>query len=148
MLNDIDSIRRIIVLYGQLLDDGRFEEWGGLFTDDAYFLSVPSGHLPPGAEAGFRGRQTIVEQVGRKVNGQRGKLHFGGHPVIDIDGHSAYAWWDFIVVQASETGNPTTHAGRYYAKFRKENGAWRYSERISVRAGEPRPDFVTPVPGA
>ncbi len=143
MLNDIDSIRRVIVLYSLLLDDGRFEEWGNLFTDDAFFLSVPIGR-----PEGYHGRAEIVAGPGRESNPTRGKVHFSGQPLIDVIGHDAHAWWDFIMVQGNDPAPPTTYAGRYYAKFRKENGTWRYSERISVRAGEPRPDFVIPVPGA
>ena len=33
--DDEDQIRRTLAEYSQLCDDGRFDEWGELFTDDA-----------------------------------------------------------------------------------------------------------------
>ena len=34
---DLEAIRRLIAIYGQLLDSKRFREWGELFTEDAVF---------------------------------------------------------------------------------------------------------------
>ena len=48
MPEDIEAIRRLIALYGQLLDDRRFEAWGELFCEEAEFLSIPGSALPGG----------------------------------------------------------------------------------------------------
>ena len=35
--SDLEAVRRLVALYGPLLDSGRLAEWGELFTDDAVF---------------------------------------------------------------------------------------------------------------
>ena len=34
---DLEAIRRVIAIYGQLLDSKRLAEWGELFAEDAVF---------------------------------------------------------------------------------------------------------------
>jgi hypothetical protein len=54
-MNDaIHAIQQTILLYGQLLDDLRMEEWGRLFTDSAIWAM-------PGFV--FEGREAIIKGV-------------------------------------------------------------------------------------
>ena len=39
-MNDYEAVRRTISLYSQLMDQGRFEEFGELFTTDAESTSI------------------------------------------------------------------------------------------------------------
>lgn len=150
-LADIEQIRRVIVLYSQLMDDLRFDAWRDLFTEDAEFWSIPGHHLPGGHEIGkIIGRDTIVtaiEGVERRMMESGGVIHFSASPVIDVAGDEAQAWWDFIIVHAKPSGNEFPFAGRYYADFaRGEDGSWRFRRRISVRPGYPLPEGIARPP--
>jgi hypothetical protein len=151
-LQDIESIRRVIVLYSQLMDEMRFAEWSDLFTEDAEFWSIPAHHLPGGHEImKIAGRDRIVatiEGVERGMLAAGGVIHFSASPVIDVDGATAKAWWDFIIVHAKPTGTELPFCGRYYADFLKGgDGRWRFTRRISVRPGYPLPAGIAPTPG-
>lgn len=150
-LVEIEKIRRVIILYSQLMDSLRFEEWSDLFTDDAEFWSIPGHHLPGGHEISkIVGRDTIVtaiEGVERRMMESGGVIHFSASPVIDVEGDRAQAWWDFIIVHAKPSGNEFPFAGRYYSDLvRGTDGRWRFSRRISVRPGYPLPEGITPPP--
>jgi hypothetical protein len=151
-LVDIEHIRRVIILYSQLMDELRFGEWRDLFTEDAEFWSIPGHHLPGGHEiAKIVGREAIVtsiEGVERRMMESGGVIHFSASPVIDVDGQRAKAWWDFIIVHTKPSGNEFPFAGRYYADFAKGgDGRWRFSRRISVRPGYPLPEGIARTPG-
>lgn len=150
-LVEIEKIRRVIILYSQLMDSLRFAEWSDLFTPDAEFWSIPGHHLPGGHEISkIVGRDAIVaaiEGVERRMMESGGVIHFGAAPVIDVDGGRAKAWWDFIVVHARPSGNEFPFSGRYHADFMKgADGLWRFSRRISVRPGYTLPEGIAPPP--
>lgn len=147
---DLEEIRRVILLYGQLLDDARFDAWAELFTEDAEFISIPGGHLRGGGERSVvKGRRNIVEVVSesqRKGLAEGGVLHFGGSPVIDLFGDRAKAYWSFMVFYVAPGSIETRHAGRYHADLVRSGGRWRFERRISVRAGHPLPEGMEPSP--
>jgi len=150
-LADVECIRRTIILYSQLMDDMRFEEWADLFTEDAEFWSIPAHHLPGGQEImKIVGRNRIVETikgVEQKMIAQGGAIHFSASPLIDIHGMTAKAWWDFIIVHAKPEGTELPFCGRYYSDFAKGvDGRWRFTRRISVRPGYPLPEGIVPTP--
>ena len=162
-MNDLDELRRVIALYGPLLDDGRFEDWGQLFAVDAEWISVPGIHRPGSGNSGntgsnpqtwtVRGRDQIVAQV-RSVTEplrQEGKargLHFSGPPVIDVAGDRAHAWWDFIIMHITRDAISASNTGRYYSRFAKLDGRWRFTQRVSVQHGATLPPGLRPLPGA
>jgi hypothetical protein len=151
-LQDIESIRRVIVLYSQLMDELRFAEWSDLFTESAEFWSIPGHHLPGGQEImKIVGRDQIVstiEGVERRMLEAGGVIHFSASPVIDLHGDTARAWWDFIIVHAKPTGTELPFCGRYYGDFlRGGDSRWRFTRRISVRPGYKLPAGIVPTPG-
>jgi 3-phenylpropionate/cinnamic acid dioxygenase small subunit len=150
-LVEIERIRRVIAQYGQLMDDHRFQEWGSLFTEDAEFCSIPGQHLTDGQGiAKIIGREAIVasvEKVARAMREAGGVIHFGGNPIIDVDGDHARAWWDFIVVHARPQATELPFCGRYFAELEKREGRWRFRRRVSVRPGYPLPSDIAPTPG-
>jgi hypothetical protein len=155
-MSDLDELRRVISLYGPLLDDGRFEEWSRLFAEDAEWISVPGIYRPQGTSPKtwtVRGRDEIVAQVSkfteplRKSGSVRG-LHFSGPPVIDVLGKEARAWWDFIIMHITPASIVPSNTGRYYATFAKQGGRWVFTRRVSVQHGAEVPADLAPLPGA
>lgn len=149
-LADVEAIRRTIAQYAQLMDDGRFDEWADLFAQDAEFWSIPGHHLPGGHEiAKIIGRETIVASISSVQNRMKeagGVIHFGGSPIVEVEGDAARAWWDFIVIHAKPSANEVSFAGRYYANFARQGGRWRFKRRISVRPGYPVPAGIARTP--
>ena len=155
-MSDLDEVRRVIALYGPLLDDGRFDDWAQLFAEDAEWISVPGLYRPAGAEPKtwtVRGRDQIVAQLKAITEALRQgdkarSLHFSGTPVVDVQGDQAHAWWDFVIMHITQDVISTTHTGRYYSRFAKQEGRWRFTQRVSLQHGAPWPPGLTPLPGA
>ena len=126
-MTDEEGIRRTLALYCQLCDDGRFDEWAQLYTDDAVFKVMGAVHRGPEAIKGF-----IAEA---QPEGRRGK-HVAVNPVIELDGDAARAWTDYIWVGPGTGQFPVTNVGRYHDRLVKRDGRWLFVERQIVFMGE------------
>jgi uncharacterized protein (TIGR02246 family) len=136
-MDDCEAIRRLIALYGQLLDSRRFDDWGQLFTDDAVFSVWGTS---------YRGRDAIVRGIAGMQPEKPGK-HVVLQPVIDLRGpDEARAWTDLSAFAAAEGGFAIATIGRYYDQLVREGGRWRFASRVVVMDGEPLPPGVDPVP--
>jgi uncharacterized protein (TIGR02246 family) len=138
-MNDYEAIRRLIALYGQLLDTGRFEEWGALFTEDATFTVY--GRT-------YTGRKEIVDEIGGMQTDPPGK-HVVLQPVIDLDDENhARAWTDLTAFRCTKEGVfSIAIAGRYHDRLVKGDDRWRIQERTLVMGGEAVPGGTDPSPG-
>lgn len=133
-----EAIRRLIAIYAQLLDSGRLEEWGELFTPDATF-EVWGKTL--------RGRAEIVSAIGGMQPELPGK-HVCLQPVIDLLGpERARAWTDLSAFASSKDGISVATIGRYHDELVLQAGRWRFARRAVVMAGEAIPAGVAPSPG-
>lgn len=125
-LQDEMQIRRVIALYGQLLDDRRFDEWADLFLNDA----VVMGHA--GRQAFLKGIAGIQPSTPTK--------HLACTSVIDLEGDHATAWTDGLaLVDIGDGPNGSrlyaTYPLRYYDKFVRVDGRWRIARRESALPG-------------
>jgi ketosteroid isomerase-like protein len=119
-----DDVGRTLALYCQLCDDGRFDEWGELFVEDARFTVLGQTH---------EGREEIKAWISKaQVPELRGK-HVLGQSVVDVDasGASASGVTDYTFVSRTPEGAyAITSAGRYYDTFlRSDDGRWRFATR-------------------
>jgi hypothetical protein len=132
-MSDHEAIRRVIALYAQLLDDQRFDDIGGLFTED--------GALPWGGRT-LQGRAEIVAGLPATQPPERGRIkHLVFSPVIDIEGRQAAAWSDVIVSLVPPDGPAEmSFVGRYHDRFRHEGGRWRISSHVTVKTGDAIPE--------
>jgi uncharacterized protein (TIGR02246 family) len=130
-MTDEDGIRRTLALYCQLCDDGRFDEWEQLYTEDAVFKVMGAVH---------QGREAIKGFISKaQPDGRRGK-HVAVNPLIEVDGDAARAWTDYIWVGPGTGQFPVTSAGRYHDRLVKRDGRWLFVERQIVFMGEEPPD--------
>jgi 3-phenylpropionate/cinnamic acid dioxygenase small subunit len=125
----IEGIRRTLALYCQFCDDGRFDEWGQLFTDDAEFSVLGNTHV------GRAEVQAFIEAA--QPPELRGK-HVCANSIIDVsdDGDSAEALTDYIFVGKSPEGMVVTSAGRYHDTFVRDGDRWRFRTRRIVFMGD------------
>jgi 3-phenylpropionate/cinnamic acid dioxygenase small subunit len=132
-----EGIRRTLVQYAQLCDDGRFDEWSDLFTADARF------HVMGRTQTGRERLQGWIERA--QPPDARGR-HGVFAPVIDvgIDGRTASAWTDYLFFDRS---GAVTSTGRYHDELvRGDDGRWRFSLREIVFQGA-APELTQPPPG-
>ena len=152
-MSDIDQIRRTIALYAMLLDDCRIDEWADLFTEDTAWISntgiYETTDGPPITEA--KGRAAIVrigQDFARNLRAaQATSLHLNSTPLIDLNGDTATAWWDFVVLHTDKDGFSIRATGRIYAEFVKQGEVWRFTKRANVRSGGVMPEGLARVPG-
>ncbi len=132
-----EGIRRTVAQYAQLCDEGRFDEWGDLFTDDARYHVMGSTQ---------EGREAIQDFItGAQPPEARGK-HGILASVIDVadDGRTAAAWTDYVFVS---TKHDVTSAGRYHDELvLGDDGRWRFAVREIVFLGG-KPEHASDVPG-
>lgn len=136
---DFEAIRRLIAIYGQLLDSKRIEEWGQLFTPEAEFRVWGNT---------YRGRSEIVREIGGMQPDRPGK-HVILQPVIDSSGaDTARAWTDLCGLGSSEDGISIVTIGRYHDDLVRSSadGRWRIHRRVLVMGGEEVPADVAPTP--
>jgi uncharacterized protein (TIGR02246 family) len=117
-----EAISRTIALYGQFLDDRRFEEFGELFAPDGVW-AIPGMSL--------EGRQQIVEVLRELEQGGAGSVkHVSLHPVIVLDGPDrAQAWTDLLALVPVDDRWVVMSTGRYYDTFVRDKGQWQFAVR-------------------
>jgi uncharacterized protein (TIGR02246 family) len=123
-VTDEEAIRRTLTLYCHFCDDGRFDEWSQLYTDDATFTVM--GRT-------YRGRDDVkgfIEEV--QPPELRGK-HVLGQMLIDVDPDSSEATVvaDYtFVTRTPDGGHVITSAGRYHDTLLKhDDGRWLFASR-------------------
>lgn len=122
--------------YAMLLDDGRFEEWADLFTEDAQF------HVMGQTQHGRADIQAWITQA--QPPKRRGK-HVLANSLIEVDGWggTATAWTDYIFVAQDGT---VTSQGRYHDRLeRGGDKRWRFTLREIVFRGD-GPQLTDPPP--
>ncbi len=120
MGDDEDQVRRTVAGYCQYLDDGDFDRWSDLFTEDARLL--------------FAGRTTVgrgdirayMEQV-QPPEG-RGK-HITANMLVDVDGGTAIAHTDYLFVRPTGQGLVPIATGRYRDELVRDGDRWRFRQR-------------------
>lgn len=119
-MDDESQINVTLSAYSQLLDDGHFEPWSDLFTEDAR-LSFP-GRDAEGRDA----IRALMEQV--QGDGARGK-HMTANTTVQVSGDTATSSTDYLMVRAGAEGIGIVSAGRYHDTLVRQDGKWRFRER-------------------
>ena len=124
-----EAIRSTLARYCLFCDDGRFDEWGQLFTTDTRFHVMGSTH------EGRAAAQLFIER-GQPPE-RRGK-HLVVNPLIVVGpgALTARAWSDYVFL---DRAGLVTNSGRYHDELiRGNDGVWRFSLReIVFQGGEP-----------
>lgn len=121
---DQEAIRATLSAYCQLLDDGRFDEWVELFTEDVAFGVLGQVHRGPAAVRGF------VEPVQQAES--RGR-HVLSEPLISVEGDTATVTTDYCFIGQDLA---VTSAGRYHDVLERDGARWRIAAREIVFLGD------------
>ena len=123
-LEEKEAIRDLMSAYCFYVDNGEFDKFAGLFTEDAIFEAGPFGRL--------QGRHAIYDfinaQVPRLGEGPARK-HCTLNHLIRISGNEAHADSYIVVLRESSVGIMASLAGRYEDLLVKDAGHWRFKVR-------------------
>jgi uncharacterized protein (TIGR02246 family) len=130
-MSDHDEIRTLLADYCRHCDDGRFDLFAQLFTEDAQFTALDVTHT---------GRAEIEAWMESVLPPPvRGK-HMISEPAITLDGGSgASVRTDYAFIGRAKDGSlVVTSAGRYLDRLaRGDDGVWRIASRRIVFMGDP-----------
>jgi len=141
------EIREVLERYMRYNDDLAADRLAELFDEDARFQVMGQVHV--GREA----IRTFFARTGAnapqwhepgELFRQPGSVHISSNPVIDVDGATATAESDFLVVRRDQDGRAkSVLVGRYRDRLRKlDDGRWVIYTRtgVSARPSEERTD--------
>ncbi len=122
VLEEKDAIRELMARYCFCFDNGEFDQWLQLFTEDGVF--------DLGARGRFSGRETLRNFLKAipLTNGLPMMKHCVMNSIVSVDGDRATAQSYVVVVQGGAQLGLTV-AGRYEDHVAKVGGAWRFTER-------------------
>jgi hypothetical protein len=117
----IEEIKQLKARYFRLMDQGRWEEFGELFSEDAVQSWKPS---PGEAPTGARGRAEVVAHIRASLAGMR-STHHGHMPEIEITGTaSATGVWALFDYCTRGDEIIFDGAGYYRDTYVKQGGRW------------------------
>jgi uncharacterized protein (TIGR02246 family) len=122
---DKDEIRELLARYCFALDADRFEEMAALFTPDGVWET---------AFGTGTGRDGIVAQARSIATGERPRrAHLTTNIVIDLDGDSATARSNWVVIMNTPAGPAIGSGGAYADRLAKVDGRWFFKHRTIER---------------
>jgi uncharacterized protein (TIGR02246 family) len=130
-LSDHDQIRHLLAAYCHTCDDGQFDRFAQLFTEDAQFTVMGGTRT---------GREEIKAWMEASLPPEiRGK-HIISEPAIVVDdaGATASVRTDYAFIGRAGDGLGVTSTGRYLDHLvRDADDQWRIASRRIVFLGEP-----------
>ena len=124
-MSDKDEIRELLARYCFALDADRFEDMAALFTADGVWET---------AFGTGTGRTGIAAQARGTATGTRPRrIHLTTNIVIDLDGDSATARSNWVVIQNSDAGPVIGSGGTYADRLVKVDGQWFFRHRTIDR---------------
>ena len=116
-----DAIRELMATYAQALDACRFADVAACFAPDGeWSTDYGAARGPAEIEAFIRG---IVPVKGEGPQ----RKHYITNIIIKVDGETASAVSDYLIVREAEGGLIPVMGGTYRDKFVKTPAGWRFS---------------------
>jgi hypothetical protein len=132
-LEDLEEIKKLHQKYINLMDNLRYKEVLGLFTDDASVEVRNSGVL--------KGREGLtdiyINKLGRRT--ARSEGHFVIEPDITVNGDTASGTW--LVYMLFSKPAVEWVQGRNDAEYVKIDGQWKIKSMKFTRTNASRPDM-------
>lgn len=124
VVEEKEAIRDVLSAYCFYVDDGEFDKWAGLFSEDAVFDAGPQGKMQGRAAI----KDFIVKAVPTQGEGPARK-HCTMNSMIQVNGTEAKVDSYIIVVREADQGIMTSLAGRYEDLLVKQGETWRFKVR-------------------
>jgi 3-phenylpropionate/cinnamic acid dioxygenase small subunit len=122
VIEEKDAIRELLARYCFHFDNGEFDQWLSLFTDD--------GAFDLGSRGRFQGRDALRKflRVVPLTNGVPMIKHCVMNAIVSVAGDRATAR-SYVVVLRGGEALALSVAGRYEDQLIKQGGEWRFVER-------------------
>jgi uncharacterized protein (TIGR02246 family) len=122
---DKEEIAALLLDYGRHLDNRDFAAYSRLFARDGEWV----GGF--GKVAGPANIQAFMEKAMGTGPNKAKNYHLLSNFVIEVKGDTATAWsrWAFVV--PGEKGAVISQAGRYDDTLVREDGRWRFKQRVA-----------------
>ena len=118
-----DAIRELMATYAQALDACRFADVAACFAPDGeWSTDYGAARGPAEIEAFIRG---IVPVKGEGPQ----RKHYITNIIIKVDGETASAVSDYLIVREADAGLIPVMGGTYRDKFVKTPAGWRFSRK-------------------
>ena len=118
-----DAIRELMAAYAQALDACRFADVAACFAPDGEWTTdYGAARGPAEIEAFIRG---IVPVKGEGPQ----RKHYITNIIVAVDGDTASAVSDYLIVRESENGLIPVMGGTYRDKFVKTPAGWRFARK-------------------
>lgn len=109
--------------YCYRIDDGAYEEWIDLFTDDGVFGIEGQDR--------FEGRDELRRFATEVFDEEYAyTAHIVANPIISVDGDEATGRWYLYLPYARNDGATGWRQHRYADVYRRVDGEWRVAEAI------------------
>jgi len=118
-----DAIRELMATYAQALDACRFADVAACFAPDGEWTTDYGAARGPAEIEGF-----IRGIVPVKGEGPQRK-HYITNIIIKVDGETASAVSDYLIVREAEAGLIPVMGGTYRDRFVKTPAGWRFSRK-------------------
>lgn len=119
------AIQRLKHEYCFAIDEGRYEEWASLFTEDGRFVR--------GADEAYEG----YDELHAFASEQFGPLfetftHLVSNPVVEVDGDEATGRWYLVFVYETAGGDVGWTQARYEDEYRRVDDEWLIAESTVI----------------
>lgn len=135
------ELEELYARYAEALDDGPLEDWPEFFTEECLYLIIPRDNHELGLPMAIvrcesrdmlRDRVTAVQET-MMYEPRYLRHHVTNLRVRSVDGEVLSAVANFSVIEVLPDELPRIlMVGRYLDTLRREEGAWRFSERRCV----------------
>jgi len=126
-LEDLESIRQLLIDYGRHLDARDFVAYAGLFTEDGEWIGGFGRVQGPAAIQAEMEKQIGKEpQVPGKSN-----HHIFINESIEVEGDTAHALSKWIFMVTGEGNRPVpVYLGHYDDQLVRMDGVWKFKRRV------------------
>jgi len=127
--------------YSELIDQDRLEDWIELFTEDAVYRIIPRENVEQNLPAPIilcTNKNMLRDRITSLRSANEYNLHYDRHIVgsLRTKRQSADAWTataSYAVFQTTLEGQSRLFStGRYEDRIRRENGAYRFAEKVVI----------------
>jgi hypothetical protein len=125
VLEEKDTIRDVLHMYCQCMDEGRFAELGALFAADGEWVA-------PYRSA--RGPAAITAWLTQSVPPTPRRMHYVMNSLITVQGDSAEAKSNYLVMVEGPDGPVPSVCGTYVDRLVRHGPDWRFLRRELVHA--------------
>jgi hypothetical protein len=124
-MDNKDAIRELLHQYCFHMDEGRFTELAALFTVDGEWIAPYRSATGPDA---------IAAWLTRSVPPSPRRMHYVMNSVISLDGDSATAKSNYLVMVEGTDGPLPSVCGTYRDALIRTSSGWRFRRRELIHA--------------